>query len=67
MESANEKITVEIQKLMRIVDDLRNLSQGIPAFDRNLTRIAASVKMLELNFIDPGIEGGWRFSSKDEQ
>lgn len=67
MEPAIEKITVEIQKLKLIVDNLRNLSQGIPAFDRNLIRIAASVKMLELNFIDPGIEGGWRLSSKEER
>lgn len=56
MNPAIEKITGEIEKLKSIVEDLRNLSQGIPALDRNLIRIAASVKMLELNFTDPGIK-----------
>lgn len=54
MESAIEKITAEIQKLKSTVDDLMNLSQGIPTLDRNLVRISASVKMLELNFTDIG-------------
>lgn len=57
MNPAIEKISVEIEKLKSIVEDLRILSPKIPALDRNLTRIAASVKMLELNFIDPGVEG----------
>jgi hypothetical protein len=56
MNSDIEKMTVEIKKLKSIVEDLRTLSQGIPALDRNLIRIAASVKMLELNFIDLGSE-----------
>lgn len=57
MESTIEKIAEEIEKLKAMVDDLRSLSQGIPSLDRNLVRIAASVKMLELNFVDPGAEG----------
>ena len=56
MNSSIEKMTVEIKKLKSIVENLRTLSQGIPALDRNLVRISASVKMLELNFIDPGSE-----------
>lgn len=56
MNSAIEKMTVEIKKLKSIVEALQSSSQGIPALDRNLARIAASVKMLELNFIDPGSE-----------
>ena len=57
MNSTIEKLSVEIKRLKSIVEDLRTLSQGIPALDRNLIRIAASVKMLELNFIDPSSEG----------
>ena len=57
MNTAIEKMTVEIEKLKSIVEELRTDSQGIPALDRNLVRIAASVKMLELNFLDPGSEG----------
>ena len=58
MEPSIEKISKEIEDLKSIVDDLRRLSQGIPTLTCNLNRIAASVKMLELNFIDPGVEGG---------
>ena len=57
MNSTIDKMSVEIKRLKSIVEDLRTLSQGIPALDRNLIRIAASVKMLELNFIDPSSEG----------
>ena len=58
MESTIDKIAGEIEKLKSTVDDLRRLSQGIPTLDCNLNRIAASIKMLELNFIDPGADGG---------
>jgi hypothetical protein len=57
MNSAIEKVAEEIERLNAIVEDLRSLSQGIPALDRNLVRIAASVRMLELNFVDPAAEG----------
>lgn len=57
MESTIEKISREIEDLKSIVDDLRSLSQGIPTLDCNLNRIAASVKMLELNFTDLGVKG----------
>jgi hypothetical protein len=57
MNSTIDKMSVEIKRLKSIVENLRTLSQGIPALDRNLVRISASVKMLELNFIDPGSEG----------
>ncbi len=57
MNSAIEKMTVEIEKLRSTIEELRTVSRGIPALDRNLVRISASVRMLELNFIDPGSEG----------
>jgi hypothetical protein len=56
MDSAIKKMTVEIEKLKSIVEELRTVAQGIPALDRNLVRIAASIKMLELNFLDLGSE-----------
>jgi hypothetical protein len=51
-----EKMTVEIKNLKSKVEELRTIGQGIPALDRNLARIAASIKMLELNFLDLGSE-----------
>ena len=50
---ATEKISSEIKKLKTIVDRLKQRSDDSPALDRNLQRISANVKMLELNFIDP--------------
>jgi hypothetical protein len=50
-------MTVEIEKLKSIVEELQTVSQEIPSLDRNLVRIAASIKMLELNFLDFGSEG----------
>jgi hypothetical protein len=57
MNSVIEKMAVEIEKLRSNVEELRTIGQGIPALDRNLARIAASIKMLELNFLDLGSEG----------
>jgi hypothetical protein len=54
MDSTIEKIAIEIEKLKAVLDCLQGLGHDLPALDRNLTRIMASVKMLELNFIDPG-------------
>ena len=58
MNPVDEKVAQEIERLKSVIEELRNLNQGIPALDRNLTRIAASVRMLELNFVDPVKEGG---------
>jgi hypothetical protein len=51
-----ERMTVEIEKLKSNLEALQAIGQGIPALDRNLARIAASIKMLELNFVDLGSE-----------
>jgi hypothetical protein len=53
MDIATDKISIEIQNLKTAVNRLRQFSDNLPALDRNLQRIAASIKMLELNFIDP--------------
>lgn len=48
-----ELIIKEIDKLKAAVDSLRQLGSDVPALDRNLQRMSASIKMLELNFVDP--------------
>jgi hypothetical protein len=53
MQLEAEKIAQEIRNLKNAVGNLRRYSENLPALDRNLQRIAASIKMLELNFIDP--------------
>ena len=46
-------IAKEINTIKTAVSSLRQLGKDVPALDRNLQRISASLKMLELNFIDP--------------
>ena len=53
MNSTLEKISVEIGKLKSATSCLERYSEGLPALNRNLHRIAASIKMLEINFVDP--------------
>ncbi|MGA6925496.1 MAG: hypothetical protein WBY88_07435 [Desulfosarcina sp.] len=53
MDATLEKISIEIEKLKSSIDHLKGVSQGFPALDRNLRRMAASLTMLELNFVDP--------------
>ena len=41
-----------IKAIRKAVQELKTLSGGIPAVDRNTDRILASVKMLEINISD---------------
>ena len=41
-----------IKKLRQLAEELKEKSGGIQAVDRNLDRILANVKMLELNVSD---------------
>lgn len=41
-----------IQKMRKLVDELRDKAGGIQAVERNLDRISANVKMLEINVSD---------------
>lgn len=41
-----------IKRLRQLVEELKEKSGGIQAVDRNLDRILANVKMLELNVSD---------------
>jgi hypothetical protein len=53
MDSRIERLSIEIETLRKAVERLQKLGNDFPALDRNLQRISASVKMLELNFVDP--------------
>ncbi len=46
------KIDTRIKVIRKAAEELRELSTGIPAIDRNTARILASVKMLEINISD---------------
>ena len=46
------KIDTRIKVIKKAAEELKELSAGIPAVDRNAARILASVKMLEINISD---------------
>jgi hypothetical protein len=41
-----------VRTLRAAATELKSLSQGIQAVDRNVDRILASIKMLEINLVD---------------
>jgi len=47
-----KKMDTRIKAIRKAVQELKTLSGGIPAVDRNADRILASVKMLEINISD---------------
>jgi hypothetical protein len=47
-----KKIDTRIKTIKKVAQELKELSVGIPAVDRNTERILASVKMLEINISD---------------
>ena len=53
IEETLQKINLEIAAMKAAVERLESLRKEYPALDRNLVRIGASIKMLELNFVDP--------------
>jgi hypothetical protein len=46
------QIDSKIQLIKETARELKTLGAEIPAIDRNIVRILASVKMLEINFSD---------------
>jgi hypothetical protein len=46
------KMDVRIKKIRKAAQELKELSGGMQAVDRNASRILASVKMLEINISD---------------
>ncbi len=53
MNATIEKISSEIEALKLSAERLKAKSEDLPALNRNLVRVLASIKMLELNFVDP--------------
>lgn len=47
-----KQMDVRIKKIKKAAEELKELSGGIQAVDRNASRILASVKMLEINVSD---------------
>jgi hypothetical protein len=47
-----EDMTQKIELLKQTATDLKRISGGIQAVDRNVDRILASIKMLEINISD---------------
>lgn len=47
-----ERIEEKIQLMKEAAQELKVMGKNIPAMDRNLVRILASIKMLELNISD---------------
>ncbi len=47
-----EKMAARIKTIKQEAEKLKTLSGGMPAVDRNVERILASVKMLEINVSD---------------
>jgi prefoldin subunit 5 len=47
-----EDMAKKIQELKKAATELKRLSGGIQAVDRNVDRILASIKMLEINISD---------------
>ena len=47
-----EGIEEKIKMMKEIAQELKEMGKNIPAMDRNLLRILASIKMLEMNISD---------------
>jgi hypothetical protein len=47
-----EEMAEKVQAIKEAATELQNISGGIQAVDRNVSRILASVKMLEINISD---------------
>ena len=47
-----EKINSKVQLMKNTAEELKHLGEGFPALTRNLVRIEASLKMLEINISD---------------
>ena len=53
VEETLQAIGREIDAMKTAVERLEALHTRYPAMERNLVRVRASIKMLEMNFVDP--------------
>ena len=53
IEETLQTIGLEIDAIKNAVERLEALRTQFPALERNLVRVRASIKMLEMNFVDP--------------
>lgn len=44
------KLDEKIQAVTGLMEELKNMAEELPALNRNLVRLSASIKMLTLNF-----------------
>ena len=47
-----DKMVRQIRSMKKSAIELQNLSGGIQAVDRNVDRVLASIRMLEINIVD---------------
>ncbi len=47
-----EEIDTKIRSLKKTAEELHQISDNFPVLARNMTRILASIKMLEINITD---------------
>lgn len=51
-EISTEEISKKVRSLKETVQDIQGFSEDFPAVRRNISRIMASIKMLEINVVD---------------
>ncbi len=49
-------ISQKVLALKEAAQDIKRLSDGFPAVERNISRIMASIKMLEINTVDLAVD-----------
>ena len=50
------EISAKVLLLKEAAQDIKNLSNDFPAVQRNISRIMASIKMLEINTVDLAVD-----------
>ncbi len=50
------EISAKVLSLKEAAQDIKSVSNDFPAVQRNISRIMASIKMLEINTVDLAVE-----------
>jgi arginine utilization protein RocB len=51
-----DEISAKVLSLKEAAQDIKSLSNDFPAVQRNISRIMASIKMLEINTVDLAVD-----------